>query len=64
MTRAETWDRRIERAEWLWATAEELDTVVDFDEAFKLLSHTRQSAKNDSVSFEPSWSRQNTEVHR
>ena len=55
MTRAELWDRRIERAEWLIASAlHDLEDIIDYDKAFDLLVRTRDEAVKDavSVSFE------------
>ena len=53
MTTAELWDRRIERAEWLWVTAlEELGDVVDADEAFELLQKMRQQVVEDAKKVE------------
>ena len=55
MTKAELWDRRIERAEWLIESAyHDLGDVIDKDKAFDLLTATRDEAVEDAVnvSFE------------
>ena len=52
MTTAELWDRRIERAEWLWATSEELSEVIDYDEAFALLWKLREQVVEDAEEVE------------
>ena len=50
-TQAQMWDRRIERAEWLWATSGELGKIIDSDEAFELVMQTRTHAVADAVSI-------------
>ena len=53
MTKAELWDRRIERAEWLVASAEhDLSAVIDFEKAFDLLFKLREKVLEDAVKVE------------
>ena len=53
ITKAEQWDRRIERAEWLIASAYgDLGLVVDEDKAFDLLWKIRDSVVKEAVNVE------------
>ena len=55
MTKAELWDRRIERVEWLVESAEhDLGEVIDFEKAFDLWSKLRTEVLEDAVRVE--WS--------
>ena len=44
ITQAELWDKRIERAEWLTVTSEELPEVVNGEKALDLLVQVRGAA--------------------
>ena len=53
ITQAKQWDRRIERAEWLIASAyHDLGNVIDQDKAFDLLWETRDAVLKDAVKVE------------
>lgn len=53
ITKAELWDRRIERAEWLIASAYgDFGLVIDGDKAFDLLWEIRDVVVKDAVNVE------------
>ena len=53
MTQAMLWDRRIERAEWLCATAyHDLGHIIDREKAMDFLMETRDAAVEDAVDVE------------
>ena len=49
---AQLWDRRIERGEWLEATAEELPGIIDVGQAFEHLTRVGEEAVKASVDSE------------
>ena len=44
ISQAELWDKRIERAEWLMVTSEELPEVVNGEKALDFLVQIREAA--------------------
>lgn len=50
MTEAETWDRRIERAEWLFTSSfQELEHLLDQDQTMEFLHNTCDAAENSAI---------------
>ena len=53
MEQAMVWDRRIERAEWLFETAHhDLGHIIDAEKAMDFLMETRKAALENAVGFE------------
>ena len=53
MTKAELWDRRIERAEWLFESAHhDLGDLIDQEKALNFLTRTRDAALEDADNVE------------